>query len=199
MEWLSLYKVFSDMLLHLFLGSSAIPKISKQIKLIFLNNLNILKPKWPFPDFSKPLSQLEMKLSIISQCLEQEKVARSRRNSPEWWSSADKFWLFSDGTGNINTSEESMMFHTFLPKVFTMIPLIKIKFHNVLVVTLKSNKLQLKFANVKIAAFSSMHYYMFKYILFLNSKSMYSLFHWVTNLVGQSHCGEKENVLFLVK
>ena len=57
---------------------------------------------------------------------------------PEWGSSADDFRLLPDGGGHIQTPEEAVMFDTFLPEIFAVIPLVKVELNNVLVVTLQN-------------------------------------------------------------
>ena len=60
---------------------------------------------------------------------------------PEGGASADDFGLLSDGGGDIKTPEESVMFDTFLPEIFAVIPLVKVELNNVLVVTLQNCEL----------------------------------------------------------
>ena len=60
---------------------------------------------------------------------------------PEGGASADDFGLLSDGGGHIETPEESVMFDTFLPEIFAVIPLVKVELNNVLVVTLQNCEL----------------------------------------------------------
>ena len=59
------------------------------------------------------------------------------RSSPEGGASADDPGLVSDTLRYVCAPEEPMVLHTFLPEVFTMVPLVKIEFHDILVITLK--------------------------------------------------------------
>ena len=55
---------------------------------------------------------------------------------PERRAPADYSWFLSVDIWRVGAPEKAMVLHTFLPEVLAVIPLVKIEFNDVLVVTL---------------------------------------------------------------
>ena len=72
------------------------------------------------------------KVSYISQ-----EARSSALISPEGGAPADDPGLVPHALRYVCAPEEPVVLHTFLPEVFTMVPLVEIEFHDILVITLK--------------------------------------------------------------